>query len=198
MRFTYVAFLMVKGENLDAKIISKPGHQNTPGQFAKRCVYLPLAMGVAGLTIPMGSLERSDFWRVTGSVSVQSQLNGYSSVIVTLVIFDAAIHFEYILFVSILHFFQGTGKIWARYITLNERNHSMCIYIISKKILDSDSQNFTLVSCENQGAFVPNMLLGALVGRLFGGLLESAHLQVEVLDETSEGVANRRCKCSKS
>lgn len=27
------------------------------------------------------------------------------------------------------------------------------------------------------------MLLGALVGRLFGGLLESMHLQVEVLDE---------------
>lgn len=27
------------------------------------------------------------------------------------------------------------------------------------------------------------MLLGALVGRLFGGLLESMHLQVEVLGE---------------
>ena len=27
------------------------------------------------------------------------------------------------------------------------------------------------------------MLLGALVGRLFGGLLESMHLQVEVLEK---------------
>ena len=60
----------------------------------------------------------------------------------------------------------------------------LCKYMISK-IPDSDSDHFISMvnSCESQGAFVPNMLLGALVGRLFGGLLESMHLQVEVLDE---------------
>ena len=28
-----------------------------------------------------------------------------------------------------------------------------------------------------KGAFVPNMLLGALLGRLFGGMLEASQLQ---------------------
>ena len=37
------------------------------------------------------------------------------------------------------------------------------------------------------------MLLGALVGRLFGGLLESMHLQVEVLGEKLKRVVRSSC-----
>lgn len=58
-------FLMVKGENLYLsrffRIIHTWPSKDTPCRFAKRCVYLPLAMGVAGLTIPMGSLSAIRF-----------------------------------------------------------------------------------------------------------------------------------------
>ena len=55
-------FLMVKGENVYlSRIIHTWPSKDTPCQFAKRCVYLPLAMGVAGLTIPMGSLSAIRF-----------------------------------------------------------------------------------------------------------------------------------------
>lgn len=128
---------------------------------------------------------------ISGEIPVRVYLSAKPVEWIQLVGHVKSLYFRFILskiFVSSLHFLHhgGTDESWARYTTLNHwmKGSILCKYMISK-IPDSDSHHFISMvnSCESQGAFVPNMLLGDLVGRLFGGLLESMHLQVEVLDE---------------